>query len=395
MVVLRVRGERGGSMKKLLEKRRMFLAVLLGSWFLMEPVVSRAQTQPAAFDPSGKNFQKETTQDYNRRLEQLRQSLAERTTASQVGDYRIGAHDVIEVNVFEAPELNRSLRVSAGGEISVPLVGGVEAAGLTAREVEGVLEERLREFIKDPHVGVSVSAIESHPVSVVGAVKKPGVFQLRGPKTVLEMLSLAEGLADDAGDDVLVMRGAGLRQGATPTNEANEPNAAHSPASSEVAPLPNAGAGNDDPNEKDTVKVNLKKVLDSGDPRYNVAVYPGDIVKVPRAGIVYVVGGVNKPGGFVMKSNEKMSVLKAVALAEGLTRTSSKGRARIIRTDEGTGERSEVAINLGKILGGKAPDPALKSADIVFVPDSATKGALYRGSEAALQTAVGVAIWRW
>jgi polysaccharide biosynthesis/export protein len=381
-------------MRETILRRQISLTVFLAGWFLMGAVVSHSQSLQTPFDPTGKNFQEETTQDYNRRLERLRQSLVERTPAAQAEEYRIGAHDVIEVNVFEAPELNRSLRVSAAGDISMPLVGGVEAAGLTAREVEGVLQERLREFIKDPHVGVSVAAIESHPVSVVGAVRKPGVFQLRGPKTVLEMLSLAEGLADDAGDDVLVMRGAGLRQSANPMNQEDEAKAARS-GSSEFALPASAAAANYDPNESETVKVNLKNVLDSGDPRYNVAVYPGDIVKVPRAGIVYVVGGVNKPGGFIMKSSEKMSVLKAVALAEGLTRTSSKGRARIIRTDAGSGERSEIAINLGKILSGKVPDPPLKAADIVFVPDSATKNALYRGSEAALQTAVGVAIWRW
>jgi polysaccharide export outer membrane protein len=127
----------------------------------------------------------------------------------------------------------------------------------------------------------------------------------------------------------------------------------------------------------------------------NVPVFPGDIVKVSRAGIVYVVGEVTKPGGFVLQNNENISVLQALALAGGPTHTSAVSRARIIRTEPGTGMRNEFPMNLGKILSGKKPDPLLEPKDIVFVPNSAAKSVLYRGSEAALQTATGVAIYRW
>src|SRR5947209_1304241 len=130
-------------------------------------------------------------------------------TSAAPHEYRIGVDDVVEINVFDAPEINRKLRVSGNGEISVPLLGSVRAGGLTSGELEAVLESRLLEYMKEPHVGVFVVAVESHPISVLGAVKKPGVFQVRGPKTILEMLSMAEGLSEDAGDVVLVMRGAG------------------------------------------------------------------------------------------------------------------------------------------------------------------------------------------
>jgi polysaccharide export outer membrane protein len=339
------------------------------------------------------SYQTETTQDYNLRLEQLRRQLAKSGGAAEAGDYRIGANDLLEINVFEAPEFNRALRVSAGGEITMPLLGAVQCAGLTARELEKVLEDRLRKYMKDPHVGVFVSSIQSHPVSVAGAVKKPGVFQIQGPKTLLEMLSMAEGLADDAGDEVLVMRGAGLRAGAIPASDEAVENASHAPTPEVTAATPNAAGRDEASSEKETVRINLRNLLESGDERFNVAVYPGDIVKVTRAGIVYVVGEVKKPGGFVLKSHEQMSVLKAIALAEGLTSTSAKGRARIIRTDESTGEKTEVPVDLNKILAGKAPDPPLNAADIVFVPNSAGKSALYRGSEAALATASGLIIF--
>jgi len=143
------------------------------------------------------------------------------------------------------------------------------------------------------------------------------------------------------------------------------------------------------------VQVNLKDLLESADSRSNPLVHPGDIVKVTRAGVVYVIGEVRKPGGFVLKSNEKISVLQALALSEGLTSTASKGNARIIRTDQQSGERKETPINLGKILAGKAPDPVLGPKDIVFVPNSAAKTTMSRGAEVAAQTLAGLLIFHW
>jgi len=342
---------------------------------------SRAQTAQSAPNNVAAPAQPETTEDYNRRLEQLNQSLAAHPPSAEQAEYRIGSHDLLEINVFEAPDLNRSLRVSASGEISMPLLGAIQSTGLTARELEGAIEIKLHQYMKDPHVGVFVTTVESHPVSVVGAVKKPGVFQVRGTKTVLEMLSMAEGLSDDAGDQVLVMRGAGLQFGSDSTRDPSNSN----PDSAEQA----------NPTGNDTVKINLKDLLESGDQRYNVPVYPGDIVKVTRGGIVYVIGEVKKPGGFVLKSDQNMSVLKAIALAEGLTSTSAKSRTKIIRTDEHSGKRVEFPIDLGKVLAGKAPDTPLKPADIVFVPNSSGKTVLYKGTEAAVATASGLAIWRF
>jgi polysaccharide export outer membrane protein len=143
------------------------------------------------------------------------------------------------------------------------------------------------------------------------------------------------------------------------------------------------------------VEINLKSLMDSVDPAFNLPVHPGDIVKVPRAGIVYVVGEVKKPGGFVLRNNENITVLQALALAEGLTRTSLKSQARIIRTDQGTDKRIETPIDLGKVLASKSSDILLQPNDILFVPDSSAKSAFYRGAEAVLSTATGLAIYRW
>jgi polysaccharide biosynthesis/export protein len=356
----------------------------------------------------------ESTEDYNRKLEKLREQFAE-TRERQTGDYRIGPQDLLDINIFEAPELNRTVRVSENGEVSLPLLGGIHVVRLTARELENTLAAKLREFLKDPHVSVMVTTIESHPVSVIGEVNKPGVFQVRGSKTLLEMLSMAQGLAPDAGDEVLVMRNAGYNRGQDGSGQTTQ--TAHGKTDGKdkdtagiksgpddsgkdgalkknvASTTGTNGAGADRTQDGDTLAINLRHLLNSHDPGFNVPIYAGDIVKVTRAGIVYVVGAVRKPGGFTVKGNEQMSLLKAIALAEGLSNTSSKGHTRIIRTDEGSGKRSEIPVELGKILDGKAPDMDLQAADIVFVPNSTGKTVLFRSTDAIVNTASGVAIF--
>jgi len=339
----------------------------------------------------------ETAEDWNRRLKKLLDSNPSAPAVS-AREYRIGSEDVLNINIFEAQELNREVRVSASGDISLPLMGSIRAAGLTPGELEFVLQELLhRTYMKDPHVSVFVREMQSHPVSVMGAVRRPGVFQIRGSKTLLEVLSLAEGLADDAGESVIILRGAALstepepavdRSGATNQSSSAAQNTV---GVKEVAP----GLNSNRSASENVVQVNLKDLLESDDSRSNPLVHPGDIVKVTRAGVVYVIGEVRRPGGFALKSNERISVLQALALSEGLTRTAAKAEARIIRTDQQSGEREETPINLGKILAGKAPDPILDPKDIVFVPNSAAKSTLSRGAEIAAQTLTGLLIFHW
>ncbi|PYT35760.1 MAG: hypothetical protein DMG58_01255 [Acidobacteria bacterium] len=372
--------------------------------FAANPVIFTQGSQEVRLSPQSANQNQtapppnlETSGDWNHRLKELLDSNPS-ARALSAQEYRIGPEDVLNINVFEAQELNREVRVSAGGEISLPLLGSVRAAGLTPRELEFVLQELLhRTYMKDPHVSVFVREMQSHPVSVMGAVRRPGVFQIRGSKTLLEVLSLAEGLADDAGETVIILRGAALSaEPDSPTDHA----AASDPPSPGPQSPGEANAASSPVNDnrsasEGAVQVNLKDLLESSDSRSNPLVHPGDIVKVTRAGVVYVIGEVRKPGGFVLKSNEKISVLQALALSEGLTPTASKGAARIIRTDQQSGERKETPINLGKILAGKAPDPFLGPKDIVFVPNSAAKTTMTRGVEAAAQTLTGLLIFHW
>lgn len=369
------------------------LLALLAS--VLCPLWTAPQTRPPAEPPAQvpPTFRGKTTDDYNQRLGQLEQSLSGPVGNSAAEDYRIGPEDLLEISVFEAPELNRTVRVAASGETSLPLLGAVQAAGLTPKALEFVLQELLRRtYMNDPHVGVFVREMQSHTVSVFGAVKKPGVFQIRGAKTVVEVLSMAEGLAEDAGDTVVVMRGAGLSGAAQPI--LSDPPATPAPPGKSDSPAADASRATEEAARGNTVEINLKNLLESGDPHSNVVVYPGDVVKVTRAGVVYVVGEVKKPGGFMLKTNENITALQAVAMAEGLTRTSAKSRARIIRTDESSGARTEIPINLDKILAGRIADPLLRPKDIVFVPNSAGKSALY-GSTGILSTVGGAAVYRW
>jgi polysaccharide export outer membrane protein len=313
-------------------------------------------------------------QELNRRLEQSRGALADSSRESRIDESRIGPGDLLDIVVFEAPEMNCTLRVTPNGEIAMPLLEPVKATGLTPRELEAALRELLRHtYMKDPHVGVFVRELQSHPVSVVGSVKQPGVFQIQGTRSLIELLSMAQGFTDDAGDTVLVMHGGDL------------------PGS--ILAGPRDSQPIDGGNHQEIEEIKIKDLLASQNSSLNVPVHPGDVVKVPRAGIVYVVGDVKMPGGFVLRNNENISVLQALALAQGINRTSAKSGARIFRTQQDTDKRIEIPLDLGKIMASKSPDLMLQSKDIVFVPNSSGKTAFYRGAEAALVTATGVAIY--
>ena len=271
-------------------------------------------------------------------------AAAETSAASDASvAYRIGADDVVSVSVLHAPELTVTARVTEKGDISLPLLGSVSAAGLTAGELEAAIEERLREkYIREPDATVQITELQSQAVSVVGAVKRPGIFQLRGTKTLLEVLSLAEGVADNAGESVIV-----LRKGSSPA------------ASFEVS---------------------LKALLTSPDGAVNVPIHPGDVVNVQAADVVYVVGEVKRPGAFSMRGNDRLTVLRALALGEGLLPT-AKAHALVLRTTD-SGERVEIAVDLDDVLKGKQQDFALQAQDVLFVPIS--------GSKAVVRAAIDV-----
>ena len=342
-----------------------------------------------------------TSQDYNRRISELSAEPGNPDTRALRADYQIGPEDLIEISVLEAPDLNRTVRVSDDGTISLALLGSLPAAGMSTRELQNDLEDRLRRtYMKDPQVSVFVQEMRSHPVSVFGAVEKPGVYQIRYAKPLIEILSMAQGLATDAGDTVIVMRRQGSGSGPALASLSGTPTALPANQSTQIATPPSDPMGQaiSESQGAESVAINLKDLLDSGDPRSNVLVYPGDLVKVSRAGIVYVVGQVHKPGGFVLKTNENISVLQAIALAEGVTPNAKGKEARIFVASGANEQPREVAINLDKIMAGKTPAPQLKPDDVLFIPNSAGKETLHvlEQSTAGIVGALGgAAIYRW
>jgi len=314
----------------------------------------------------------ETPQQTNEKIQQL----ANLARAHPV-DTPIGTGDLLHIEVFDVPELTREMRVSDTGEISYPLVPGrIHAAGLTPFQLQNSMEQLLLEngLISHPQVSVFVKEQNSQPVSIVGAVTHPLVFQIIRPTTLLEILAAAGGISADAGSVVLVTRGGGP---APATNSAN-------------------GASDAGPAASQTITIHIQDLLESGNPSFNIPIFAGDVVSIPRAGIVYVAGaGIAQPGGYVLQSHgEQITVLKAVALARGTTTYAKKDDAVIFRMNPATGQREQIPVHIKEIEKNKTEDVAMKDNDILYIPDSAGKKALARGAEAAIGIGSAVAIYR-
>lgn len=305
---------------------------------------------------------------------------------AQPHEVAIGTGDILHVDVFDVPELSRDLRVSETGDISYPLVPGrIRASGLTPYQLEQNLAQLLIEngLVTHPQVSVLVKEQNSQPVSVVGAVSKPGVVQINRPTTILELLANAGGITDDAGNYVIITR-------KTAPAEAREEAEVATAEPPPVTPVDELAL----PSQILTIR--LQDLLESGNPIYNVAVHGGDVLSVPRAGIVYVTGaGIAQPGGYVLQSHgEQITVMKAVALAHGLTGFSKSNDAVIMRGNLITGKRDIIPVRIKDIENRKADDVAMKSNDVLYVPDSVGRKVLARGAEAAIGIGSGLAVYR-
>lgn len=286
--------------------------------------------------------------------------------------YVLGVDDEITVQVLKAKEIPRTpVRIGPSGYISLPMVGRVPAAGRTPEQLEAELARRLGVYIRDPQVTVGISQFRSQPVSVIGAVNKPGVHQLAGRKTLIEILSLAGGVREDAGYKVKITRHL------------------------DWGPLPLPGAEVDSSGDFRVAEVNLEDVMEARNPEQNVLIMPHDVISVPRADMVYVIGGVHRSGGFVLSERENITVLQALALAGGLKATAKKKAVKILReADRPEQERIEIAVNLKRIMSGRSLDVPLERDDILFIPHSGGKAAARRLAEAGLSIGSGMMIWR-
>ncbi len=415
----------GSSLSMLFKARRVsdhltLKSALLGALFAV------AGTSLALFSPQAAYGRQtvETPKQTNERI----QRLATLARSRQV-DVPIGPGDLVHVNVFDVPELSRDLRVMETGDISFPLIRErIHVEGLTPFQLQSRMAQLLVEngLVTHPDVSVSMKEQTSQPVSVVGAVPRPMVYQVVRPTTLLELLAEAGGIADDAGPNVIVTRPrhpnqemASAQPLSQPTHSANPPepqvesvsDAAGSagPSSSDQQPRsdpPNpsasTGAANSDAppdppaQDAEVITIHLQDLLDAPDSKYDMPIHGGDVVRVPKAGIIYVLGpGIAAPGGYILQGHgEDVTALKVVAIAHGWTNFAKPDSSVILRANPATGKREQIPVHLKKIEKNKTADVIVKTNDILYVPDSRGKKALAQGTTAAIGVGTGYALYR-
>jgi polysaccharide export outer membrane protein len=268
-------------------------------------------------------------------------------------DYKIGPEDLIEISVFEEEKLNKTVRVSSQGNISLPLLGILRVKGLTADEVEKEIRELLAEkYLQDPHVSVFIKEYRSQRISVVGAVEKPGPYDVTGQKTILGILGMAGGLKEGAGPLLFLIR---------------------PPQPEEEVSSGEKDSGAMKPN---TFVIDLEELLVRGDLTLNLPVIHGDVINIPISGKIFVGGEVKSPGGFSLQG-KKVTVSQAIAMAQGLKPEAKGGEAKIFRYSGKGSEREILPADIYAIQKGQSEDPALKENDILIVPKSGTKALFY------------------
>jgi polysaccharide export outer membrane protein len=400
--------------------RRYLFICAVAATFLSVPSIARAQQNVTVG---------ETPQQVNDRIRTL--TMGSRSSAPH--DYVIGSGDLLEVSVFDVPELSKEVRVSQSGTINIPLIPvRLRVAGLSETQAEEKIAELLEAngLVSHPEVGVAVKEHRSQPITVVGAVQRPMVYQADRDVTLLEVLAEAGGISNDAGDTVIVTRhkafsmvevanpqaapataapGSGepppLDPPAKPETAEKKadasPNAPAFPSGEDLAhanppaapPTSEATASSSNP-DSTSITINLNDLLETGDTRNNILLHAGDVVTVPHAGIVYVLGAVSRPGGFVVSNDRtQLTTLKVLSLAGGLTNVAKTQHAVIIRKDD-TGKQTETPVDLKKVLSRQSEDITMHPSDILFIPDDRTKQALLKAGEIALGVGTAVAVFR-
>jgi len=335
----------------------------------------------------------------------------------------------LDVFVFDVAELSRQVRVSQTGTISLPLVPvRLHVSGLTELQAGQKVAEVLEAngLVTHADVTISVKEHKSKPITVVGAVPHPMVYEADRSVTLLEVLAAAGGVSNDAGDTIIVSRP--VQETSTDSGEPPEIGPEQLPANKgQVAPqtpptsasasapkqltdsqrdaaqtqpsstggLANVATSQGDPPPLANITtINLNDLMETGDTKNNIPLQAGDIVTVPHAGIVYVLGAVNRPGGFVLSNDRaQLTTLKILALAGGMTRIAKSDKAVIVRKDN-QGQQHEVSVDLKKVLHREAEDLQLQPSDILYIPESGAKQTLLRTSELAIALGVGIALYR-
>jgi polysaccharide biosynthesis/export protein len=290
-------------------------------------------------------------------------------TSDKPAMYVLGPNDQIKVWVLGVEEIgDKPIRIDPNGEVDLPLIGQVHAAGFTTDQLKNELTQRYSKELLKPQVSVELMEYGSQPVSIMGAVNKPGVHQLEGHKTLVEVISLGEGLRQDAGPRVNISR------------------------QIQYGPIPLPTAKPDPTGKYSVADVGVKDLLAGTHPAENIVVLPNDVITVPVAEQIFVIGEVKKAGEITMKG-DGVTVLQALSSAEGFGPAPAPQNAKIIRIVPGTGERKEIPVDLKKMLAGTSEDIAMRPNDILVVPPSNPKKLATRVLEAAIQAATGFAMY--
>jgi polysaccharide biosynthesis/export protein len=325
-------------------------------------------------------------------------------SAPRGGDLVLGPGDVLQIQVADEPDINGKYLVSDSGDLAIPMVPKpVRAGGLTTSQVSRSIEKALKtaEILQNPVVSVFVEEYNSHTVTVVGAVVRPGLYPVETHTTVLQAISEAGGLLPNAGNMVTVAK-AGSTAATTLRAEAARPqsvgnamveaSAAESGHQKGGAAIQNASLETTPPTGRDVVHLDFGKLVSGTDPSVNIEVRAGDVVSVGTAPVVYIVGAVTKPGAFAIESDDsRITVLQALALVQGMTSVASAGHAVIVRNSGSEKDRKEIPLDINKLKTGKQQDPYLEANDILFIPESGMKKSLHALGSAAAHAASEVA----
>jgi polysaccharide export outer membrane protein len=267
-----------------------------------------------------------------------------------IADYKIGAEDLLDISVFQANELNTMVRVSAMGYIKLPLIGKINATGLTVSELESQISKQLEKYLEEPVVGVFIKEYRSQQITVLGAVNSPKVYSVAGQRHLLDMLSEAGGLTNEAKNICYIQKMSEDEGG--------------------------------DKKQIGTIVIDLNELLLKGRAELNIPLHGGDIIHVPQSDIFFVDGGVESPGSFYMK--DKTTIAQAISMAKGLKFEAVRSNILIYR-DKGNGKRDTIIVDYDSILDGKSDDIIIKDKDIIIVSESGFKKFL-KGSA----TSVGI-----
>ena len=281
-------------------------------------------------------------------------------------DYRIGPRDVIEIKVDDAPELSVTAAVSADGTFLMPYLKRMKATGKTTDDLAKEIADGLRgKYLKDPNVMIFVKQFNSRAFFILGAVKRPGVYQIEGKPSLIKLLTVAGGPADNHGSTAIILHEVKKDADATTKPDAK-------PADAQAIAAAATPSSEDEP-EYSVRTVNINGMFKGLGINGNAEAYlePGDIVNVLPADVFFVAGEVFAPGQFPL--SEGTTLRQAMALAQGTTFNAATGEGIIFRTDPATGHREEIKVDIGAVMKNRQPDLPLLANDIVLVPNSKTK----------------------